>query len=113
MTEDDDKLIQRFMQDNKREVADNGFSRRVIHRLPHRAEWWSNVLTFVCTFLCCVLFCVHDGFGLLLRALTDFVSAQSYELLSGGGISLPSFFIAVVVLITIGTHRLLTHSDFR
>ncbi len=113
MMENDDRLIQRFMQANKREVADNGFTRRVIRRLPRRAEWWSNVLTFVCTLLCCVLFYVYDGFGLLLRALTDFIATQSYVLASGGGISLPSFLIAAVVLITIGTHRLLSHSDFR
>ena len=35
MTEiDNDKLLKDFFAENKREIADNGFSRRVMHHLP-------------------------------------------------------------------------------
>ena len=35
MTEiDNDKLLRDFFAENKQEIADNGFSRRVMHHLP-------------------------------------------------------------------------------
>ena len=37
MTEiDNDKLLRDFFAENKQEIADNGFSRRVMHHLPDR-----------------------------------------------------------------------------
>ncbi|MEY8686831.1 DUF5056 domain-containing protein [Bacteroides sp. AN502(2024)] len=46
MTEiDNDKLLHDFFAENKQEIADNGFSRRVMHGLPgrsnHPARIWS------------------------------------------------------------------------
>ena len=46
MTEiDNDKLLRDFFAENKQEIADNGFSRRVMHHLPgrsnHLARIWS------------------------------------------------------------------------
>ena len=39
MTEiDNDKLLKDFFAENKREIADNGFSRRVMHHLPDRSN---------------------------------------------------------------------------
>ena len=32
----DDKLLQQFFSDNRKEIEDNGFSRRVMHHLPNR-----------------------------------------------------------------------------
>ena len=54
MMENDDKLISQFMQANKHEIEDNGFSRRVIRQLPEHAKWMSDALTAVCTVLCCI-----------------------------------------------------------
>ena len=38
MMENDDKLIKNFMLAYKHEIEDNGFSRRVIRRLPQPAQ---------------------------------------------------------------------------
>ena len=39
MTEiDNDKLLRDFFAENKQEIADNGFSRRVMHHLPGRSN---------------------------------------------------------------------------
>ena len=39
MTEiDNDKLLRDFFAENKQEIADNGFSRRVMHHLPDRSN---------------------------------------------------------------------------
>ena len=37
--ENDEKLLKDFFTANKQEIADNGFSRRVMHRLPDRSIW--------------------------------------------------------------------------
>ena len=36
MMETDDKLIRAFFAEQKQEIPDNGFSRRVMNRLPHK-----------------------------------------------------------------------------
>lgn len=41
MTEiDNDKLLRDFFAENKQEIADNGFSRRVMHHYPVVATIW-------------------------------------------------------------------------
>ena len=51
MTEiDNDKLLRDFFAENKQEIADNGFSRRVMHHLPDRSNrlariWSAFVMT--------------------------------------------------------------------
>ena len=41
MTEiDNDKLLKDFFAENKREIADNGFSRRVMHTCPTAVTGW-------------------------------------------------------------------------
>ena len=51
MTEiDNDKLLKDFFAENKREIADNGFSRRVMHHLPDRSNRLARLWTvFVMT----------------------------------------------------------------
>lgn len=45
----DDQLIRQFMQDNIRVPEDNGFSQRVMRRLPHRSvnTAWTTVFEVV------------------------------------------------------------------
>lgn len=56
MTEiDNDKLLRDFFAENKQEIADNGFSRRVMHHLPDRSNrlaciWSAFVMTVYRTF---------------------------------------------------------------
>lgn len=44
-----------FAEAAKTEIADNGFSRKVMRRLPSRAERMSRIWTFVCTMAAVVL----------------------------------------------------------
>ena len=48
MNKTDDQLIYQFMQTNKREISDLGFSRRVMRRLPKQIKSLSDVLTPIC-----------------------------------------------------------------
>ncbi|WP_455672042.1 DUF5056 domain-containing protein [Phocaeicola sp.] len=106
MMENDDKLISRFMHANKHEIADNGFSRRVIRQLPERAKWLSDVLSICCALLCCILFYVFNGFDYLFRAITEIITSQSFNLISNTNFQ--TLLIATVVLVIIGVQRACT-----
>lgn len=71
MNRNDDQLIKQFMQTNKREIANNGFSRRVMNQLPISAELCSDILTIVCVISCCILFYVYDGISIILHSFHD------------------------------------------
>lgn len=104
MMENDDNLIKSFLLANKEEIADNGFSRRVIRQLPERAKWLSDVLTAVCTVICCILFFVSNGFSTLLQIINETITAQSYHLISN--INFQSLVIITIVLTIIGVQRI-------
>jgi hypothetical protein len=61
MTENDDKLIQSFFEDNMKEVADDGFSERVMRHLPRRAASLNRIWTIFCSVLGAVVFCLLDA----------------------------------------------------
>ena len=92
----DDKLLQQFFSDNRKEIEDNGFSRRVMHHL----QLWS----LFCFTLAVVLFFVLDGLQLVLGALREtFTSAVE----SGAAeLDLKSLIIAAVVLVYLGYRKI-------
>ena len=106
MTETDDKLLKQFFGEQKQEIEDNGFSRRVIRQLPEHAKWMSDVLTTVCTVLCCILFYVFDGFNFLFGVIVEVITSQSYNLMSNTNFI--SLAIATVVVIIIGVQRVVS-----
>ena len=100
----DDKLLQQFFSDNRKEIEDNGFSRRVMHHLPNRyyriSQWWS----LFCFTLAVVLFFVLDGLQLVLGALREtFTSA-----IQSGAAELDpkSLIIVAVVLVYLGYRKI-------
>lgn len=103
MMENDDKLIKNFMLAYKHEIEDNGFSRRVIRRLPQQAKWLSDILSVICAIICCTLFYIFNGFEILCQTISDIVASQTYYLMSDTNFQ--SLIIATVVLIIIGVQR--------
>ena len=84
----DDKLLQQFFSDNRKEIEDNGFSRRVMF----------------CFTLAVVLFFVLDGLQLVLGALREtFTSA-----IQSGAAELDpkSLIIVAVVLVYLGYRKI-------
>lgn len=70
MTNDNDQLLQQFFSEAARqEIADNGFSRRVMSRLPSRINWFTRIWTACCVLIAVVLFYVSNGWELLLASL--------------------------------------------
>ena len=82
MNKKDEQLISKFMQNNKQEIADNGFSRKVMQRLPVSAKVWSDILTVACVISCCILFYAFDGFSLILQSVREVLQNQTIELMN-------------------------------
>ncbi|SES74280.1 DUF5056 domain-containing protein [Prevotella sp. kh1p2] len=97
----DEKLIARFFEENRPEIADNGFSRRVMRRLPASKRNLSRLWTALCSLAGLAFFLLFNGFADLRVALGnvfgDFVGA----LFSAEGASLsPLMFL--IALFTLG-----------
>ena len=100
----DDKLLQQFFSDNRKEIEDNGFSRRVMHHLPNRYYRISQLWSWFCFTLAVVLFFVLDGLQLVLGALREtFTSA-----IQSGAAELDpkSLIIVAVVLVYLGYRKI-------
>lgn len=98
MTENDDKLIEQFLAPGRRELDDNGFTDRVMRRLPQRHDRLAQLWTWGGFTLALVLFIALDGVQLIWNVLREaFVSALEQGLATN--IDLKSLAIAGVVLL--------------
>ena len=61
----DDELVAMFFEENKQELADDGFSHRVMEQLPTRMVRLSRIWTAVCSVLGIVFLIWVDGLALL------------------------------------------------
>lgn len=75
MMENDDRLIKQFFAENKQEIADNGFSKRVIQTLPKRRNHSVEVLNAITIAACIILFTLADGWQILWGNLQGFFIA--------------------------------------
>ena len=66
MIEDNDSLLQQFFSEAaSQQIADDGFTERVMQRLPSRMNWFVRIWNTVCIALFAVLFVVFHGWDLL------------------------------------------------
>ena len=100
---DNDKILRNFFTENKQDIADNGFSRRVMRRLPDRsyrlARLWSAFVAAVAT----VLFIWLGG----LEAAWGTIREVFIGMINHGTTSLDpkSMIIAAVVLLFMATRK--------
>ena len=79
MTEiDNDKLLKDFFAENKREIADNGFSRRVMHHLPDRSNRLARLWTVFVMTVGATLFVTLGGLEAVWETLKDVLIGQGY-----------------------------------
>lgn len=103
---DKDKLIERFLRENKKEVEDFGFSRRVMHRLPRRGDKLAKLWAVFCTAVAVALFFIYDGFGAIEKLFAGWLG-----MFVRGEFNLTEnvyLVIAFAVLAAVGIHRLCT-----
>jgi len=104
MSKTDEQLISKFMQDHKREIADNGFSHRVMHRLPAPTRILSDILTAICVVLGIILFITSDGQDVILQSLQNIFHHQAWNLILNR-IHLNTLLLALAVAAYLGIYR--------
>lgn len=72
-----DKLLIDFFAENRQEIPDNGFTRRVMRHLPDRTRRISQVWVTFCFTLALVLFFVFDGLQQVLGTLRETLTAAA------------------------------------
>lgn len=106
MTEVDDKLLKQFFSEQKQDIADNGFSTRVMARLPNRTSKLASILISICMILTVILFFVLDGIHAILGILREiFVSAVQNGAFN---LDIKTLAIAGAVLLFFGVRKIYT-----
>lgn len=108
MMENEDKLLQQFFADNRKEIEDNGFSRRVMHKLSHRnrSQRLSQLWTSFCFTLVLVLFITLDGLQLVLGMLRETFATAVHN--GAAELDPKSLIIAGVVLVFLVYRKICT-----
>ena len=83
MIDDNDRLLQQFFSEAaSQQIEDNGFTERVMQRLPSRMNWFVRIWNTVCIVLFAVLFVVFRGWDLLavqLEVMLRTMSTHSFS----------------------------------
>ena len=84
MIDDNDRLLQQFFSEAaSQQIEDNGFTERVMQRLPSRMNWFVRIWNTVCIVLFAVLFVVFRGWDLLavqLEVMLRTMSTHSFSI---------------------------------
>lgn len=67
----DDKMVERFLMEHSGEMADNGFSRRVMRSLPDRALRYNRIWTAVYAVVVVILMVKLKAFTMLYSNVCD------------------------------------------
>lgn len=99
-----DKLLRDFFAENKQEIADNGFSRRVMRRLPDRSYRLTRIWSAFVMALAAVLFVWLGG----LEAAWGTIREVFVSTIQQGATNLDpkSMVIATVVLLFLATRKI-------
>lgn len=89
----DDELLASFFTEQKAEIPDNGFSARVMHRLPRHARRLNQIWSVFCFAIAMVLFLLFDGIAELRHVASDIIAD-----IVGAFISFPSTLTMSIVL---------------
>lgn len=104
MMETDDKLLKQFLSEQKQEIADRGFSRKVMRNLPDRtnriAQWW----TIAFSLIAAVLYVVFGG----LKATLDTLHEVFASMVQQGETNFDpkTLLIVAIVLVVIGANKI-------
>ena len=105
MTEMNDKFFKDFFAENKQEIPDNGFSKRVMYHLPDHNKRKYHILTAIALIVCFLLFIFLGGFtaveSTIREVIVNMVNRESTFTLD-----LKSTIIATIVLLIMATKKL-------
>ena len=80
---DDETQLRRFFKAHRAAapLEDNGFSQRIMQRLPRRIPLWARLWSPCCILLSIVLFIHLRGFELIWQALREIFTTQAEQLI--------------------------------
>lgn len=80
MTKIDDNTISMFMKEQKQEIPDNGFSRRVMRSLPDRSRRLNRIWSALCIAISISLFFIFNGFEVIYNVPREiFTSGMNHS----------------------------------
>jgi hypothetical protein len=89
MTDDNDILLKQFFQEaSQQQIADNGFTERVMQHLPQHSllaahrRWLTRLWTMFCIVVFAILFVLFDGWTLLAIQLEVLVRTMAVQTIS-------------------------------
>ena len=105
MIEDNERLLQEvFRESADRQIADDGFTGRVMRRLPLRINWFTRLWNIFCITVFAVLFVVFRGWDMLavhFEVMLRTMAVQSFS------INLSMLFTVVFGLLFVGVGELI------
>lgn len=104
MMKTDDKLLSNFFAAEKQEIADNGFSRRVMLQVPRKVSRLTQLWAFFVSLVALLLFFVFDGIQAVIGTLRDVCVSMIQN--SATTIDPKSLIIVVAVLAFLGIRRI-------
>ncbi len=111
MMEDNERLLQQFFSEaSRQQIDDNGFSQRVVNRLPSRINWFVRLWTGFCITLFVVLFIVFRGWELLAVHFEVMLRSMAAQPLSD---SLMMVFSVVFGLLFVGVGEVISSETVR
>lgn len=102
----EDKLLRTFFEANKKEVPDNGFSKKVMKRLPKKESQISKVWTCCCALLAIVAFVLLETPRIIIETFT---TTLSHTVENGvANLDPKTMIIVSVVVLSLGVGKLLS-----
>lgn len=103
MTDNDDKLLMKFFTKERQEIADNGFSERVMRRLPDHSQRLSAIWSTLGYALAIMLFIATGGLHAVVKAVM-----QTFGNMIQNGmpqLELPAAVTVIAVLTALFCHK--------
>uniref|UniRef100_A0AB33J9W6 DUF5056 domain-containing protein n=1 Tax=Prevotella sp. GTC17259 TaxID=3236795 RepID=A0AB33J9W6_9BACT len=108
MMENDDRLLIQFFEENREEIEDRGFSKRVMRQIPKPSLWFNRIWTAFWS-LAGVAFFIHaDGFKwfkTFVTNLTGDLSGSFVSFYTSTSISPLYAYIGILTLIIVGCYN--------
>ncbi len=111
MNEDNELLLKQFFSEaSQQQIADDGFSQRVMQRLPSRINWFTRLWNIACILIFAILFVWFDGMQQLAVQLFVWVRTLAAEPFS---INLMMVFSVISGLLFVGVGEVIYSESTR
>ena len=98
MIEDNEQLLKQFFSEAaQQKIEDNGFTERVMRRLPMRVNWFTRLWTAFCILVALLVFTLFHGWELLVIKLEVLIRTLPTEPLSGRLVMVVAIFLGLLI----------------